>query len=277
MDAFGNVLAEVTYIGRDHGLGVAPSSTAEHVEDVERIFTNDASKWILGRLAEETACSTAGEETACRTTRQEHDIFGRFKRIEVESEGDAETKLGVLVTRDAFGNVVRTVATDAFEGKRAACVSYDEQGIFPFARRNSLGHLSFERYDPGTGAQLAEVDPNALVTARAIDGFGRVTREVRPDETETVVTRQLVQNRIVITREAVGWGAETAEFDRLGRVLRSWSSGVSAPGQLAPRILREVVYDDLGERVAKEYVADAETMPARRGSMPNARMMPSGG
>ncbi|MDI1447300.1 RHS repeat-associated core domain-containing protein [Polyangium sp. 6x1] len=262
VDAFGDVLAERTYIGRDHGIGLVPASTAELVEDAERIFENDTSKWIVGRLAEETACSTAGDETACRTTRQEHDILGRLKRIEVESEGDAETKLGVLFNRDVFGNVIRTVATDAFEGKRAACVSYDEQGLFPFARKNALGHLSFERYDPGTGAQLAEVDPNALATAWAVDGFGRVTREVRPDGTETVVTRQFVQGRIAITRAAVGWGAETAEIDRLGRTLRTWSSGVSAPGQLAPRVLREVVYDDLGEHVAKEYVADAETAPA---------------
>ena len=262
VDTFGNVLAERTYVGRDHGIGLAPSSTAELVEDVERVFANDAAKWIVGRLAEETACTTAGEETACKTTRQEHDVLGRLKRVEVESEGDAETKLSVVFNRDVFGNVTRTVAKDAFEEKRAACVSYDAQGIFPFARRNGLGHLSFERYDPGTGAQLAAVDPNALATAWAVDGFGRVTREVRPDGTETVVTRQLVQGRIAITRAAVGWGEETVELDRLGRTLRTWSSGVSAPGQLAPRVLREVVYDDLGERVAREYVADAETAPA---------------
>jgi hypothetical protein len=66
------------------------------------------------------------------------------------------------VTYDDFGNVVKTVAADVFGNRRASCVSYEEEGVFPFARKNAAGHRWFERYDEGTGVRIAEVSSTVL-------------------------------------------------------------------------------------------------------------------
>jgi hypothetical protein len=261
-DLHGNVLAEVTSAGKD----LWQQGGAEVVEEVTRDFDADESKWLVAELRTQSHCSTAGGRTMCRSLQRKYDAQGRVTSVAWGSPGDPETQVSVSFSRDAFGNVTKAVAVDAFEGRRASCTSYDLEGVFPYARKNAEGHLSYAKFHPGLGVQVAEVDPNGLATQWAHDRFGRVGKEKRPDGTgtNTTLARKKKEGlfRVEVATTSSGSGTEVAELDPLGRVVRQWSPGVqTAAIPDPPRILREVEYDALGEHVHRILSPVAETAP----------------
>src|ERR1700679_205042 len=126
-----------------------------------------------------------GDVTQCRTTQRTFTTYGQVASSSVGDPTDPGTQLAVDYDRDAWGNVWRTNAPEAFGHRRAECVTYEPDGIFPYAVRNSLGHTAYVAFDPGLGVKTTAVDPNNLVTQWAHDGFGRATEEIRPDTTFT--------------------------------------------------------------------------------------------
>ena len=201
--------------------------------------------------------------TQCRTTHRSFDQYGDVSHAVIGDPTDPGTQLTFSSERDAFGNVVQTTAFDAFGHVRTACVSYEPEGIFPYAVKNPLGHTMLTAYDTGLGVLTGAVDPNGLTTRRRYDGFGRFTEEDRPDGswTSTGLSRakdggpQGTWWDLKVSTQEGGGPSSVRELDSLGRPVHAWahvaatkSCGAST---CAPALEIEQVttYDHLGRVV----------------------------
>jgi RHS repeat-associated protein len=252
-DGYGNVLAQ--------------DQIADGVDlhdMLARQVKNDASSWLVGLVESETACSStsvAGQQ--CRVTKRTYDVYGEVASAALGDPTDPGTQLTLGYERDTFGNVSRVVAADAFGHVRATCTSYEPQGIFPYAMRNTLGHTVLTGYDPAFGVVTGSVDVNGLVTQRAYDGFGRLAEEIRPDGTWTVVSVSRTKDggpkgnwwSSKITTQDVGGAVDVTELDGAGRPVRasrqstaitSCGASICAP---SPVIEQDTQYDLFGHPV----------------------------
>lgn len=264
-DTFGNVLLETHEVD-----GADVSAT------VVRGYENDPATWLIGKLTFEEECSTAAQVAAsrCRRSSLGYNGFGEVVSVSVGDAADPGTELSTRFSHDARGHVTRTVAEDAFGHRRRACVSYDAEGVFPFAARNALQHTSFARFDRGLGVLTAALDVNGLATRWAHDGFGRVTKEVRADGTSSRFALSRAKdggptgNWWSVKAVSRGDGAPitTVTLDGLGRAVHSLSvvaevEACGASGCQPTLVLeQETRYDHLG-RVIRE------TLPWMRGDL----------
>ena len=259
VDEHGNVLSEST-----------STAAADHETQVTRVVHNDEEAWLLGRVQSLTECSTAGGLTQCRTTSQTHDAAGQIKSQRAGSDdGDPETELNLTYLRDTFGNITGVVAEDAFGDRRDACVHYDAEGLFPVVSRNAEGHVARVRVHPGLGVPTAARDPNGRVTRWERDAFGRVTRELRPDGTETSYSLTRTKDggvgadewNLELRIQQAGLRDDTLQHDTLGRPVRWWTQGVQLGNGPTPRIVQEIGFDALGEHVAWRTTPHADPQP----------------
>ena len=110
---------------------------------VDRTFTNDTDRWVLGQLQTQTECSTAAMLSRCRTLTRTTTIYGEVETETIATDdGSPDTQLQVVYTRDAFGNVLGVTAEDAYGHHRAPSTTYDPEGIFPETHTNAAGHIS---------------------------------------------------------------------------------------------------------------------------------------
>ncbi|XXX76942.1 hypothetical protein WMF30_55775 [Sorangium sp. So ce134] len=258
-DEFGNILAE-------------SSSTegADFTLMVKRKYTNDTASWLIGKLDSVTECSSASAIDQCRTMSRTYNTRGQVVEESVGTEGDPQTELHLTYTRDVYGNLRITRSADAFGARRNSCISYDEERIFPHARSNAEGHITRVKFDPGLGVRTALVDPNHLVTRWAIDGFGRVTKEVRPgeeDEASTTFTRTKdggasgTEWNVKVRTQETGGRDDTVELDSLGRPVRWWTHRPDVGAGADERVMQEIVFDELGEHVARRSLPAGEDTP----------------
>jgi hypothetical protein len=179
-DEYGNVLAL-----NESTVGVDLTS------HTTRTVKNDVARWILGQVQSQTECSKAGVESRCRTFTRTTNEFG-----EVESEststndGIDDTKLTVEYDkRDKYGNVEHVTAKDAFNHVRESTTIFDDEGVFPVKEINALDHETALEYDRAFGVLKKAIDPNQLVTEWQYDSLGHETLEIRPDGSQTTITR----------------------------------------------------------------------------------------
>ncbi|WP_437784541.1 RHS repeat-associated core domain-containing protein [Sorangium sp. So ce1097] len=264
-DTFGNVRAEeVSTDGVDLTL------------EVTRTFKNDTERWVLGQLETQEECSAAAGMSQCRSLTRTTTIYGEVETESTESDdGLRDTKLKLTYARDDFGNITGVTAEDAFGHKRTSSTDFDEEGLFPERYVNAAGHTTLVEFDDALGVLLKRVDPNQLVTTWAQDGFGRLGRETRPDGTTTTVTLSRTEDggpehdawRVRQRSTTAGGADDTVEFDSLGRPIRWWWYGpdpeAAQGSSKAKRILQEIGYDALGERIARRSVPVSEDTPER--------------
>jgi YD repeat-containing protein len=209
---------------------------------IKRSFENDDGAWLIGQLTKQTECSTVAKMTQCRKVERGFDDLGRLKREEASGEyNDPDTELVVKFVRDDFGNVRLLTRADGFGNQRVECTTFDAEGIYPYAHTNAAGHTSYMRFDKHLGELEVLVDPNGLITKWAYDGFGRLTKELRPDGKATTfaLTRTKdggpQQNAWNLKLRTITLGIEddTVELDPLGRPVRWWTQGVEINGKPA--------------------------------------------
>ncbi len=262
-DTFGNVLSQDTY-----------ADEVNLDDNVTRIVENDTARWLIGEVTYEETSSLALGKTAFRTTSRKFNGHGEVISAVMQDPLDPATHVALRYDHDAFGNVTRTAAEDAFGHDRSACVSYEPEGIFPYAARNQLGHTTLFAYDTGLGVLTGSVDPNGLATHLRHDGFGRVTEEKRPDGSFTLSSLSRHKNggpkgdwwNVKILTEIGGGPSSHRELDSLGRpvhtsahVAATKSCGASA---CAPelKLEQDTTYDHFGRvtRVTQPWmVGDA--------------------
>jgi RHS repeat-associated protein len=259
-DDFGNVLASVTTAD-----DVDLTSTISNVK-----FNNLPGSWLIGQLATRTECSAAGNVKQCRTiTRTYDDKTGLLKDEIVDAEGDTTMHLAITYGRDAFGNVTSTTADDLLGNHRASSTTYEPSGVFPSQQVNAVGHVVVPAFDAGLGVMLSLTDENQLTTTWKYDGFGRRTLETRPDTTETV--RTLVRAKdggpkqnewnVKVTTTTAGGEDSAVQYDSLARPIRWWTHGTQTGHDPPPRLMQEIVFDDLGEHVARRSLPVNEATP----------------
>ena len=200
---------------------------------VQRVAGNDANTWLLGEITKETACSSSLGQFQCQTTSRTYNTRGEVDTENRGDPGDPETTRNTTFTRDSFGNLTLVTANDAFGNHRSACITYEKEGIFPYAFSRAVGQVSRVAFDAGLGVPTALKDTNGLTTTWQHDAFGRTTRETGPDD----VVADLGVQRLKTGGPSHAWYAlytdtriggfirSQEELDSRGRTVRSWGPG----------------------------------------------------
>ena len=252
-DNYGNVLTEER-----------ATASVDDFRTVERHADNDASAWLLGEVTKEVACSSALGDTKCRTTVRTYNARGE---VETEGRGDPaepETTRNTTFARDNFGNLTLVTADDAFGNHRSACITYEKEGIFPYAFSRAVGQVSRVAFDAGLGAPTALKDANGLTTVWQHDAFGRTTKETGADGVVTDLGVQRLKNggpthtwyALYPDTTIAGAFRQGQELDSRGRTVRSWAYGPHVAAQNGmnqsthPLYEEDTTYDLLG-RVAQ--------------------------
>lgn len=258
---------------------------------------------ILGLIL--STCATAA--TLTRTSAFDYDATSGLLTKEVIEPGDSKLCLVTEYTYDNYGNK-QTSTTRNCNGSagsvpesseapapaagdpalivtRSSTVNYvataanPTSGQFPTNASNALGQNETKTYDPRFGGVLSLTGPNGLSTQWQYDGFGRKTKEIRADGTQTkwdyrycaginggsdtcptingVAGKYLVQTTPLDVNGTTANGpwAKTY-YDSLGREIRTETQGNDINGTSA-NVYTDTWYDTLGRvaRVSRPYAS----------------------
>ncbi|MDR3483170.1 MAG: Ig-like domain repeat protein [Burkholderiaceae bacterium] len=174
--------------------------------------------------------------TITHTTAYGYDGNGLPQTVTAEPYNSA---INVVTTcsRDAFGNIIQmqqswpsTALAAATLPSVAAAIAaaeqsprtiytaqYDANGRFPVRVANALGNAATPSgqymtfgYDPASGATSSLTDTNGLITTWSVDGFGRVTKELDADGTETDYYRKQCNDACASIEYPIGAGGQPA-------------------------------------------------------------------
>ncbi len=137
-----------------------------------------SSRWLLGRLV--SAEVTKSDGTATQTLRStfEYDAAtGLLVRESIEPD-DPQLGSSKAYTRDAFGNIVRSVhrTNAATSQQRVTRTLYDDKGRLITATVNALGDTVRTVHDPLLCVPLMTVGANNDTTLYRYDGMGNLLR-----------------------------------------------------------------------------------------------------
>jgi RHS repeat-associated protein len=170
------------------------------------------------------------------------------------------------LTRDAYGNVVRTEGPGSIAGPGACSeVDFDEQYVqFPaFTREfvDGCGGTAFQTihvHDRGREVEVLTTDATGASGEVTLDAFGRVAtiKEPTPETYGTDVTTTIshldVPNPRVFTRSTVGPGKykdHVTIYNGLGQPLASLESADTTAGDAAPWVVTQHLRYSWGNRV----------------------------
>ena len=273
----------------DYGNVLNETSTAEGVDletSVARVFDNNPTNWLIGMLESESTCSTAMNSTQCRAVSLSRNQYGEVLTRQVGDPVDPATQVSQSFSYDQYGHVIHSSASDTFGNVRSACVSYDEEGVFPYAHANGLSHVGYTKFDRRFGSILASVDPNGQVTQWQYDSFGR--QNIERSEYNLKTTRfEREKNHgpskswwgTTVTTDETGGDLTWTTLDGLGRVTSTrtrgpkvetcgaswctWSADIESSveynslGQVAHVSLPWMVGDSLHGMLRHDYSYDA--------------------
>lgn len=220
-------------------------------------LTDRLRRWLISQPDVVTVVSsvpTGGGESETRSVALYWDDYGLplgSVREPLVPLGDPDAlQLATHYSRDAYGNVIQveevdhTDATDPISSQRTSTFGYDSDAAHLRWTRNAAGHLSWIGIHPSLGVPLIHVDANGAQTRWRYDGFGRLREEIGPDGSGSVVTYSYGNDKVTVT--ANGGGSTEVMLDRLGRGVRTGSSGL---GGVLLESYRE--YDGLGRVVVE--------------------------
>ena len=159
-------------------------TTGTYATTTINTYTNDETKWHLGRLTQATVTKTGGYENApARTSSFTYDSVTGFLTTEtVESGANALTK---TYTHDVYGNRISVTTTGPDITSRTTSTTYDSNGRFPITATNALNHSETREYNNAWGSVTKLTGPNNLDTVWQYDAQGRKVKEIRADGTST--------------------------------------------------------------------------------------------
>jgi RHS repeat-associated protein len=189
-DGWGNLTRKVTQT-------IEPGdATKRYTSTVDMTYLNvrTASAWFGGRtlIMSETRSGIDGVASAVRDAMHTYDLNTGLVLTDQQSPSNAAFKF--TNTYDRSGNkfgLVNKITQTWIDPYTAASISrltrdvdFDPRGRFPLSDRNALGQQQSQTFYATTGAHATSKDLNGLITSWTADGFGRVSKEVRPDKTE---------------------------------------------------------------------------------------------
>jgi RHS repeat-associated protein len=217
-DDRGNVLT--SHI--DYGEGL--TETTAHT------YQDDLSHWFLGRLTRSTVTRTAvGQPTQTRTSSFTYDPVSGLLTSEIIEPDYPNLRLVKTYQHDAFGNVAVSTTSGPGIVSRTHTTAVDARGRYVTSSANPLGHAETKTYALGSLTRLT--GPNLLATQWEYDDFGRQTRELRADGTETLTAYTKCQgscpeNAIYFVRsDSTGKPYTVTYYDLLDRVVRQETQG----------------------------------------------------
>jgi len=242
-------------------------------KQTDNTYTNDATKWFLGRLTRASVASTINNSwTLTRVSVFEYDTTtGLLNKETIEPDAaNVQFRLDTTYTFDAFGNRKTVTISSPATGTaaivtRTTTTTYDARGQFPVAVANALGHPESKTFDSRFGVVANLTGPNALATSWQYDSFGRKTRETRADGTYTVWTYAACDAACptwgvyrIVTQVYAADGTQAAPasvmyFDKLNRETRTATQGFDGRW-----IYKDTVYDPRGnvDKLSRPYYAD---------------------
>lgn len=242
-DGYGNTLSiEIDTTGPDN---------RTHKLTTTSEYTNNATTWRLGRLTESAALqeyydtTIPGNASNVRAASFLYNAQGLLATEVVDPDGEGHidnTYLRTDYTYDSFGNVItKTVKGGGLPtAGRAVTTQYDSKGRFPIWTDNALGHRETYSYNPWWGAPNSQTGPNGLTTSWTYDGFGRPTRETRPDTTVSETRRRWAGyaapsgSVFLVETESTGAPPALEFYDKYGRPIYSLgvNGGINGVAQI---------------------------------------------
>lgn len=149
---------------------------------------NDTTHWCLGRpqTTEVTNSHTLTSGTAItRTTNTVWDELYCRPTQRVVEPASATVKVTTDLGYDNFGNVNTQTVTGVSMTARTTTTDWGTDGRFPLSITYPLTPAISLGWDTTRGWQTSQSDGNGLVTSWQYDGYGRRTKETRPDGTYT--------------------------------------------------------------------------------------------
>jgi RHS repeat-associated protein len=286
IDDYGNATSITVATINDDGSATGYSKTTTSA------FTNDTTNWILGRLLTASVTLVAPGQSITRTSGYLYDSAtglltdevvepvldtgvtpNRPKASYTDATGYGQYTLRTHYEYDSFGNKTavrvtgRNVQVDSAGiitllntlETRSTTTAYDTKGRFPSSTTNAVGHTeSYTGYGQELGLLTQLTGPNGLTTSWEYDGFGRKTRETRPDTTVTDIRRKWsaaggavpTGARYQIETESTGTAPALEIYDSFGRVIRTLA--INGTGEM---MRQDTAYDSMG-RAYKKSVPD---------------------
>ncbi len=242
---------------------------AEYIKTTTSQYSNNITKWYIGRLLNSTVVSEApGVPNISRKSAfTYYDSTHGMLKTEVVEPDSSTLKHTSTYYYDSYGNKTSVSVqgknrTGANLPLRSSSSSYSYyQGKFPRTSYNALGHSETKTYDHRFGTVTKLTGPNGLSTDWAYDGFGRKTLETRADGNTTVITRLWAANCPGVdprttwceTTQSSGSSPITVHYDGFGRKIRQVSTGFD--GTL---VYTDSYYDHRGRisKVSRPYYAN---------------------
>ena len=198
MDTFGNPTQLV--------VTTVDAGVETYVTTTNNTYTNDTTKWHLGRLTQATVTKQQGTSSSpTRKSSFEYDaVTGLLTKEKIEPGTNME--LVKTYAHDGFGNRICVIVEGSDisdQGATNTCdigggtvlnqgritsTTYDSQGRFPVTVTNALSHVETREYNDPWGNVTKLTGPNNLDTLWEYDTLGRKSKETRADGTITNIS-----------------------------------------------------------------------------------------
>ena len=261
VDSFGNIgTVSVSTSANNPVTGTAETFT----KTTTSTYTNDPFNWYLGRLTEAVVTHSApGQANQQRRSVFTYDnATGLLNTESVVSTVTGEPLTTTTYTYDAYGQKTQVRTSAADEADRVSTTTYSVDGK-PTQTCNALGQCETYTYTP-QGWLASSTGPNSITTNWEYDGFGRKTKEVRADSTETTIAHHFANPSSgqgqcgvlashaysCMVTQTTGSQPATVQYDSLGREIRKIATGFD--GRL---IYSDTQYNNQAQvtRVSRNY------------------------
>jgi RHS repeat-associated protein len=182
-DAFGNASEVVT------------SVSGMFTQTENYTYVNDVTNWILGQLMASSIRKVLGNSDITRHVTYQHDAASGLTTQMIVEPGDPVHQVTTSYIYDDFGNLKSTTISASGVGARTKTSVYDVRGQFKTQDCDAAGAChNYVRSEfnystpPYSIYQIADTDPNGLVTTRFYDLLDRLVRTVRPDGSGSVIS-----------------------------------------------------------------------------------------
>lgn len=226
---------------------------SEQTKATTNTYTNNASKWHLGRLTRAVVTTTQGSHSHTRTSSFGYNSTTGMLISETVEPGNAN-ELTTTYSHDSWGNTVRSRITGKGIAPRESRTQYSNNGWYADRAINALGQTTSSVLQRNAFGQPLKVqDSNGLLTTFVYDSMGREIRQRHGSGSgkdtayytcSSAPIACAAGGKLVVESRLLGGAKSWMIQDGLGREIRRISQGFD--GTL---LGRETEYDNLSRPV----------------------------